>query len=257
MELAQTGGATDHAVWHALCQDVACRVLVIESGGALLYVNEGTSEYFGVGSEQLVGQQLTDLYPAEIRGVVRAWLDRVLASDPATTTPVSEYHVFRGFHWSMRGRPLVWDTGQSCVLCVGQVVDEPTPLDMLLKRVKRLSDRNAALGSLAVLSDRELEVAMLISGGLADSEVALALHRSLRTVHSHRLTIGRKLELRRRSEVARLMIERGLVGCIGEQTKMPKSYFVVSNGLRDESAATSKPVGVSDASKPQGRDLPA
>lgn len=72
---------------------------------------------------------------------------------------------------------------------------------------------------------------MLISGGLTDSEVAKSLHRSLRTVHSHRLTIGRKMGLKRRSEVASMMVQRGLVACMPEHLKPVTSFLVVTNGV--------------------------
>lgn len=74
---------------------------------------------------------------------------------------------------------------------------------------------------------------MLISGGLTDSEVAKSLHRSLRTVHSHRLTIGRKMGLKRRSEVATMMVQRGLVACMPEHVKPVTSFLIVTNGVVD------------------------
>ena len=233
MALEQPAGLVGFAAWHALLFDVACRVLVISAHGKVLSVNQGALEYFGLAHDQIVNQQLTDLYPAEIREHVSAWLSRALNNDPIGQTPVHEHHIFRGHHWAMRGRRTTWEDGQPCVLCVGQVVDQPTPLPQLLQRATRLSDRTAALGELAVLSDRELEVAMLISGGLTDSEVAKSLHRSLRTVHSHRLTIGRKMGLKRRSEVATMMVQRGLVACMPEHVKPVTSFLIVTNGVVD------------------------
>jgi len=67
------------------------------------------------------------------------------------------------------------------------------------------------LPSLDVLSPREREVLIHIAEGKSLMDIAQTLHRSLKTVESHRLSIGKKLEASNRVELARIAIAHGLV----------------------------------------------
>jgi two-component system response regulator NreC len=61
------------------------------------------------------------------------------------------------------------------------------------------------------LSERELEILRLIAFGHTNSEMAEQLFLSVRTVESHRARIQRKLKLRKRSELVRYALSRGLL----------------------------------------------
>lgn len=61
------------------------------------------------------------------------------------------------------------------------------------------------------LSPREREVLILIAEGKSLMQIAQTLHRSLKTVESHRLSLGRKLSVSNRVELARIAIANGLV----------------------------------------------
>ena len=58
------------------------------------------------------------------------------------------------------------------------------------------------VSSLAKLTDRELEVMRLIGSGLGTTEIAEALHRSNKTVETHRASLKTKLGLRSGAELA-------------------------------------------------------
>lgn len=60
------------------------------------------------------------------------------------------------------------------------------------------------------LTDREREVLALIAEGLTVPEIARRLHRSRKTIESHRLSLGRKLGVENRVKLARLAIQAGL-----------------------------------------------
>ncbi len=60
------------------------------------------------------------------------------------------------------------------------------------------------------LTDREREVAVLISRGLTNRQVSSELSISERTVHTHVRKILKKLKLRSRAQVAAWATERGL-----------------------------------------------
>ncbi|MCC7144990.1 MAG: helix-turn-helix transcriptional regulator [Phycisphaeraceae bacterium] len=64
--------------------------------------------------------------------------------------------------------------------------------------------------SIHLLTAREKEVLALIGQGCSTAQIALSLHRSQKTVQSHRLSIGRKLGVHNRVELARLAISAGL-----------------------------------------------
>lgn len=64
---------------------------------------------------------------------------------------------------------------------------------MLLKVASGKSVRGGS--PLDVLSDRELEVFRMVGQGVSTREIALRLHRSVKTIDSHRENIKRKLNL--------------------------------------------------------------
>jgi len=64
---------------------------------------------------------------------------------------------------------------------------------------------------LEVLTPRELEVLALIAEGSSLAEIAQKLNRSHKTIESHRLALGRKLQASNRVALARIAIASGLV----------------------------------------------
>ena len=63
---------------------------------------------------------------------------------------------------------------------------------------------------LDVLTNREREVLGLIGQGRTLGEIAQRLHRSRKTIESHRDALGRKLGVSNRVELARIAIQSGL-----------------------------------------------
>ena len=66
-------------------------------------------------------------------------------------------------------------------------------------------------GTLDALTPREREILTLIAEGNSLAEIAQKLSRSLKTIESHRLSIGRKLKAGNRVELAKIAIAHGLV----------------------------------------------
>ncbi|MEM9415105.1 MAG: LuxR C-terminal-related transcriptional regulator [Planctomycetota bacterium] len=64
--------------------------------------------------------------------------------------------------------------------------------------------------SLDSLTPREREVLTLVAQGLSLPEIAQKLHRSLKTIETHRLSLGRKLGASNRVELTRIAIASGL-----------------------------------------------
>lgn len=61
------------------------------------------------------------------------------------------------------------------------------------------------------LTPREREILTMIADGDSLVEIAQKLHRSLKTIESHRLSLGRKLKASNRVELAKIAIRAGLV----------------------------------------------
>lgn len=64
---------------------------------------------------------------------------------------------------------------------------------------------------LSQLTTREREVLALIGQALSSKEIAGRLHRSIKTVQTHRSSLGRKLGASNRVELARIAIQSGLI----------------------------------------------
>lgn len=70
---------------------------------------------------------------------------------------------------------------------------------------------NTHAASTDALTKREREILTLIAEGNSLSEIASQLSRSLKTIESHRLSIGRKLNASNRVELTHIAIANGLV----------------------------------------------
>lgn len=91
-----------------------------------------------------------------------------------------------------------------------EIIDE-TLLEVCGDVVAHAVDfRHSDLGPLAVLSHRELEVLSLIGRGMSTKEMANTLHRSVKTVESHRTSIGAKLNMDDRVQLAEIARRAGL-----------------------------------------------
>jgi DNA-binding NarL/FixJ family response regulator len=63
------------------------------------------------------------------------------------------------------------------------------------------SRKGSGLPSIECLSDRELEVFHLIGNGLETKEIALRLHRGVKTIETHRLRLKEKLSIHSNAEL--------------------------------------------------------
>ncbi|MEM1330612.1 MAG: LuxR C-terminal-related transcriptional regulator [Planctomycetota bacterium] len=70
--------------------------------------------------------------------------------------------------------------------------------------------RSNDLGPLASITKRETEVLALIGRGMSTAEIADSLGRSVKTIEGHRVSLGSKLGVNNRVELARIAIRAGL-----------------------------------------------
>ncbi len=204
-------GIPSPIAWRALCEDTPCNVVLMDSDQRILDANVGACRSFSKTIDQLRGRRLVDLFPVDLHADWNAWTAMILTSDGTDSVNRMSRFVLDGRHWCAVGRPAKLVDGRMAILCTMCIMGEPTALSVMLERLRKISDRRASLGELAHLSDRELEVAMLIASGYSDSDIATTICRSLRTVHAHRRMLGRKMGVERRHEISRQMCARGLI----------------------------------------------
>jgi DNA-binding NarL/FixJ family response regulator len=94
----------------------------------------------------------------------------------------------------------------------GAVARESAPGD----EVVRIHSQHQDAGRLGKLSKRELEVLRLIAAGMPSKVIAQHLGRTVKTVEAHRASLGRKLGVINRVQLARIAIDAGLVPTVSE-----------------------------------------
>lgn len=199
-------------LWRSLAEDTGCRVVLLSQRGTILAFNEAAARVLGRWNPPRVGTDYALCFPPVLRPVIEALIRAVIEGDDARRggAVVSRY-LTGGLHSVSRTRVVPLPSGEPGVMMVARTLDVPVPVAEILSQLDGRVSREGVLGELASLSDRELEVAMLIAAGMSDEDIAEELHRSVRTVHSHRRMIGRRLNVRTRAEIVRAMADRGLV----------------------------------------------
>ena len=226
---------TLRALWAAMNDDARVGVKLLDEDGRVIAMNACACELLGQSLEVASGQKLVDIYPEVHRQVLERDIEAVKRAGEQgddtdvvcettyllwgyrrlTTTRllrVEDAHLLpESMPADTQGRRPTETLGILRVCKVASGAIEPAKV---VQEVQATSDRQALLGKLDVLSDRELEVAMLIAAGMSDADIAKQLYRSLRTVHAHRRSIGAKLReelgLTTRSQMAQDFGERGL-----------------------------------------------
>ncbi|MDX9912290.1 MAG: helix-turn-helix transcriptional regulator [Phycisphaerales bacterium] len=199
-------------LWRSLSEDTECRVVLLSFDGMILAINGRAEGMLSRWTTPRVGGRYADCFPEAVRPYIEIVLGRVVEGHASREgEPVVSRYLAGGYHSISRARVVTLRDGSSAVLMVARTLASPVRVEAILEQVRIPTLREAVLGDLAALSDRELEVAMLIAAGMSDDEIAESLHRSVRTVHSHRRMIGRRLRVKSRAEIVRIMVDRGLV----------------------------------------------
>jgi DNA-binding NarL/FixJ family response regulator len=132
------------------------------------------------------------------------------------TTFDADEHVLRALRAGAAGFLLKDTPPAQIVAAVRQVASgtpvlSPTVIQRLIARVATTPPRQvAASARLAVLNDREREVAEEVGKGRSNAEIAAALHLSIPTVKTHVSAILTKLDLNNRVQIALLTHDAGL-----------------------------------------------
>ena len=194
------------SAWSALVEDCGVSVVIFDDAGRILFVNECAAREFGKPTSEVLGRAYGDLLPKEFADERVAYFRRVAASG----NPLVIDHTFGGCRRRTSLRPFPSDAaGNRRILMVcrpATEADHQTPATCEVVRAK-----SNDLGVLSSLTPRELEILCLIGQGMATADIARHLHRSEKTVEWHRVSLGNKLGVSNRVELARIAIRSGLI----------------------------------------------
>jgi DNA-binding CsgD family transcriptional regulator len=172
---------------------------------------DGNIQFANAAAETICGR-FNDGQPLTLRsigedGFAKERLD-FLRESGATGRNVTVDGMIKGRYMRTTFRPLVGDTSdrRRVLMVIRPATPSPNGLPEGVVRARVDDD-----GPLADLTSRELEILRLIGSGLSTVEIAKRLHRSVKTVEWHRVSLGNKLGVANRVEIARVAINAGLV----------------------------------------------
>ncbi|MBX3390715.1 MAG: hypothetical protein KF691_14805 [Phycisphaeraceae bacterium] len=212
------------AVFAAIGADPMIGVAIVGEDGHIFWANPQIAKMFfgeGKSSHDTIGKNLADMYP-------KPWVEerlKLLKHAGDTKKPVQLRSIWEGRQQYSWIHPLEAEAADS--MEPGEQHGGPMPRRFLVI-TKRVSGEGKAeeltrtdgfdkvdsevieLGALDVLTSRELEVLALLGQGLAAAEIAKLLHRSVKTINTHRENIGRKLKIDDRVKLANVAQRAGL-----------------------------------------------
>lgn len=214
------------AVWSALVTEPGTGVSIFDIDGLCLFMSQSACDIFlgrGIRSDQVSGHHAREFFPED-------WVSQRLD----LLRKIRDGGEPRGIRTIWRGyQQVTWIT-----LIQDDTEDEMTQVsskERFLCITRRVSADTTAeipggaeivdstvmrLGTLDVLSARELEVLALIGQGLSLKEIASVLHRSYKTVDNHRAAIGAKLKVDDRVKLAEIARRAGLTLADAERPRV-------------------------------------
>lgn len=209
-------GPLPAGVWSSLVSEPGTGVFIISHDGRVLYVNEqGAVMLMGQGrtAGELTGRHLSEFMPSAWVDERRAVMQRIQETgEPALLRTI--WHGLQQFSWIHGIEPDVDEKPPPGLrynhfLVILRRGLAPT-VDHTGKTYTFLESGVANLGPLESLTARELEVLALIGQGLSAKEISKVLHRSVRTVEGHRMSLGRKRAMDDRVKLAEIARRAGL-----------------------------------------------
>jgi len=198
-------------MFNAIGAQPGAGVSVLDSHGTVLYVNDDTLRIFldnKFTREQIVGKTLDEI------GFPKEWIEERMELVRRVAETGDEYllrTIWNGrqqFSWIRR---LEDHEDEPRVLVITRRVGTGEEAEHLRQSGVELVDSKVTqLGELDVLSRRELEILSLIGQGMSIKEIAELIHRSVKTVENHRISLGQKLKMSNRVQLATIAHAAGL-----------------------------------------------
>lgn len=199
-------GAVSEAdvVWTSLSQDTNLPVVVVDVNGTIEFANPPAAQLLESGSP-LVGRRLSEFYNEDLAAEML-----VHVREAATGRgPVMVEGMIKGRMYRTTCRVMAAQPGRpGRVLMVSRLAASVFQ-DGGANIVRT---RTIDAGPLSNLTAREVEILKLIGVGLSTAQIAKKLGRSVKTVEWHRVSLGDKLGVTNRVELARIAIAAGMVG---------------------------------------------
>jgi DNA-binding CsgD family transcriptional regulator len=199
--LSSNWDALARTLWEALAHDATAEILILTPQGRIAFANRDAETFFGAEHGSLNGSQYRDLYPEAVATERLAYI----ADVARTGTPVVIEGIIRG-SWRQTTLRFLPAT-EPLVLLINKPIGEPTAAQGTHVGVRARHDDLGVLGS---LTTREREILALIGRGMSTVEIARSLGRSVKTVEWHRVSLGTKLGVTNRVELAHIALRSGL-----------------------------------------------
>ncbi|MCW5753763.1 MAG: response regulator transcription factor [Phycisphaeraceae bacterium] len=222
--MVQPGSAVSQ-VWGILIHEPLTAVAVMDRDGRRLWVNDQCVQIIkgpqGRASD-FMGRSLEETFPGAFAQILRGVIDEVFSSGEA----VLLRSVWRGVQyltWIYEVQPGEEPGGMVDARVL--LMTRPANSDDLKRYeahpgVKVKFAAVVELGSLNVLTHRELEILALIGQGLSLPDIASMLGRSPKTIEKHREAIGRKLGMNDRLALAEVARRAGLTVADAERQRL-------------------------------------
>lgn len=194
-------GAGEDAFRDALMADPEIGVVVIDDAGVVRQANGAAAHLLcPPGAERLEGMTLTQALGSEVAGELSPLVDRVRATGAML--------IVEGMWHGTRVRWVLHHVADGAVLgVVRRAPHRLRPEDVSCELVPL---HFGEWGPLSGLSERERHVLGLIGQGMTAQQISRKLGRSVKTIDAHRRSIGKKLRVRNRVELARIAVQAGL-----------------------------------------------
>jgi len=204
-------------LWETLTNDFNLCVAIIDRDGRTLYPNK---VFLGKCPRECLplsgGEHLEDLFGKELGD---QWLGYVRHSIDESR-PLIVDGALHGFRMRTIIRPMQAEPGEvPCVLLVGRrLADRLAENDQDAGGPEHITADIQDMGRLKTLTPREMDVLRLIGNGLSTAQIAEHLDRSTKTIEWHRASLGSKLSVKSRVQLARIAILAGLCELPSEAT---------------------------------------
>lgn len=211
------GNTQLQALGAALGSDPMSGVAIFGTGGAVIWANPQLSKMFrgpDASPAQSIGRKLKEVYPESFANEVVSVIDQSASSGK----PALMRTIWRGEQIYTWVQPIKSDASEAAegtdtqVLTISRKVrGDETAKDLFpMVEFEKFDTNVINLGPLDVLSTRELEVLALLGQGLSAADIAAVLHRSVKTINTHRESIGKKLKIDDRVKLAVVAQRAGL-----------------------------------------------
>ncbi|MCB9840841.1 MAG: PAS domain-containing protein [Phycisphaeraceae bacterium] len=205
------------ALWKRACDllftVVSDYVTLIDEHGVFVDANEAALEWLGTTREDAMGKPIATFLPPSIVQERTGLYTRCARE----REPVCLEGYIGGVLIQCNLRPFSLEgDGGTYILCVSRPV-RPGLSD---GGVPTSRAQTHDMGPLAKLTDREIEVLGHIGRGLTTAQIAKAMHRSVKTIEWHRVSLGNKLEASNRVELARFAIRYGLTSVHADEPEL-------------------------------------